>query len=192
MGSVVRLRAGDPFVLARGAEEVLGLVAAGVAFEIVPGLSSASAAPTVAGIPLTHRGLTSGFVVVSGHAADAYAPVLTSLRPRSATVVILMGLAERAPIAALMIEHGWPARTPAAVITGASQPGQRIWRGELGLLGGPAVVAGTRTPGVIVIGDVVDVGAEIAGAVRTRDANVRHAGGQGDRPTTFEEAAWQR
>ena len=189
---VVRLRAGDPFVLARGAEEVLGLVAAGVAFEIVPGLSSASAAPTVAGIPLTHRGLASGFVVVSGHAADAYAPVLTSLRPRSATVVILMGLAERAPIAALMIGHGWAAGTPAAVITGASQPGQRIWRGELGLLGGRAVVANTRTPGVMVIGDVVDIGAEIAGAVSARDANVAQPAAPGGRATRFEEAAWQR
>jgi uroporphyrin-III C-methyltransferase / precorrin-2 dehydrogenase / sirohydrochlorin ferrochelatase len=174
---VVRLRAGDPFVLARGAEEVLGLIAAGVPFEIVPGLTSASAAPTVAGIPLTHRGVASGFVVVSGHAAEAYAPVLSSLRPRSATVVILMGLAERARIAALMIGHGWPPDTPAAVIVGASQPGERIWRGELRLLGADRVAPNTKIPGVIVIGDVVAVGAEIA---------------ERDPANTFQEAAWQR
>jgi uroporphyrin-III C-methyltransferase/precorrin-2 dehydrogenase/sirohydrochlorin ferrochelatase len=188
---VVRLRAGDPFVLARGAEEVLGLIAAGIPFEIVPGLTTASAAPTVAGIPLTHRGVASGFVVISGHAPDAYAPVLTSLRPRSATVVILMGLAERARIASLMIAHGWPASTAAAVVTAASQPGERTWRGELGRLGGRQVVANTRTPGVIVIGDVVDVGAEIAGAVRARDANLAEAAEPGG-ATRFEEAAWQR
>ena len=174
---VVRLRAGDPFVLARGAEEVLGLIGANVPFEIVPGLTSASAAPTVAGIPLTHRGVASSFVVVSGHAAEAYAPVLTSLRPGSATVVVLMGLAERARIAALMIAHGWPADTAAAVVVGASQPGERIWRGELRLLGGDRVAPSTKTPGVMVIGDVVAVGAQIAGC---------------DPAITFEEAVWQR
>ncbi|HEX3763876.1 MAG TPA: uroporphyrinogen-III C-methyltransferase, partial [Kofleriaceae bacterium] len=73
---VVRLKAGDPFVLGRGGEEALALEAAGIAYEVVPGLSSAIAAPLLAGIPVTHRGLASGFAVVSGHAESAYAPIL--------------------------------------------------------------------------------------------------------------------
>src|SRR5512147_2946015 len=73
---VVRLKCGDPFVLGRGGEEALALDAAGVRFEIVPGVSAALAAPALAGIPVTHRGLAAGFVVVSGHAAPAYRPIL--------------------------------------------------------------------------------------------------------------------
>ena len=77
---VVRLKGGDPFVFGRGGEEALALAAAGVPFEVVPGVTSAIAAPALAGIPVTHRGLASGFVVVSGHAEDAYRPVLEAWR----------------------------------------------------------------------------------------------------------------
>ena len=94
---VVRLKGGDPFVFGRGGEEGLALAAAGISFEVVPGVSSAIAAGALAGIPVTHRGMASGFVVVSGHAEDAYRPILESLAPHSATVVVLMGLgADRA------------------------------------------------------------------------------------------------
>src|SRR5215208_1077336 len=96
---VVRLKCGDPFVFGRGGEEALALAAAGIACEVVPGVTSALAAPLLAGIPVTHRGLASAFLVVSGHAESAYGPVLRSLAPGSATVVILMGLANRAAIA---------------------------------------------------------------------------------------------
>ena len=89
---VVRLKGGDPFVFGRGGEEALALTAAGIPFEVVPGVSSAIAAPALAGIPVTHRGMASGFVVVSGHAEEAYRPILESLAPTVATVVVLMGL----------------------------------------------------------------------------------------------------
>ena len=78
---VVRLKGGDPFVFGRGGEEALALVAAGVPCEVVPGVSSAVAAPALAGIPVTHRGLASAFVVVSGHAESAWRPVLDGLAP---------------------------------------------------------------------------------------------------------------
>ena len=172
---VVRLRAGDPFVLARGAEEILGLAAAGVPFEIVPGLTTASAAATVAGIPLTHRGVASAFVVVSGHSPDAYEPVLRALEPDSVTVVALMGLAERAAIAQTLIARGWSPDTPAAIVTNASRPGQEIARVTLEELKRPRgsfygnrkttpEVVSASAPGVIVIGRVVEVGAVIAAA----------------------------
>src|SRR5258706_1561518 len=112
---VVRLKCGDPFVLGRGGEEALALARAGVAYEVVPGVTSAVAAPAMAGIPVTHRGLSTAFVVVSGHAEAAYAPLLSTLRPGPATLVVLMGLANRASIADLLLASGWPARTPAAV-----------------------------------------------------------------------------
>src|SRR5205814_426423 len=104
---VVRLKSGDPFVFGRGGEEALALAAAGVPCEIVPGVSSAVAAPALSGIPVTHRGLASAFLVVSGHAEPAWRPVLRALQPQSATVVVLMGLASRGEIASVLIAHGW-------------------------------------------------------------------------------------
>src|SRR3954470_16510858 len=82
---VVRLKGGDPFVFGRGGEEALALRAAGIRVEIVPGVSSAIAAPALAGIPVTHRGVSTAVVIVSGHAEAGYAPVLDSLAPRAAT-----------------------------------------------------------------------------------------------------------
>ena len=93
---VVRLKAGDPFVLGRGGEEALALEAAGIAYEVVPGLSSALAAPALAGIPVTHRGLAAGFAVISGHAESAYGPLLDGIAPQAMTIVVLMGVKTRA------------------------------------------------------------------------------------------------
>ena len=106
---VVRLKAGDPYVLGRGGEEAAALARAGVPFEVVPGVSSAIAAPALAGIPVTHRGLSSGFVVVSGHAEAAYSPVLGALPPDAVTVVILMGAVERSGIRRCLERAGWNA-----------------------------------------------------------------------------------
>ena len=152
---VVRLKCGDPFVLGRGGEEALALEAAGVAYEVVPGVSSALAAPALAGIPVTHRGLAPGFVVVSGHAESAYAQILDSLAPASATVVVLMGVKTRGELAARLIARGWSAHTPAALLYGASHPGSLTWVGELGSLGEAAFAS--ELPAVIVIGEVVTV-----------------------------------
>jgi uroporphyrin-III C-methyltransferase / precorrin-2 dehydrogenase / sirohydrochlorin ferrochelatase len=159
---VVRLKGGDPFVCGRGGEEALALRAAGVAFEVVPGVSSALAAPAAAGIPVTHRGLASAFVVVSGHAGTAFRPVLETLAPQSATVVVLMGLRARASIAALLIARGWPAGTPAAIVHGAFTEDQRSWTGRLDALGA-APLPDTDAAGTIVVGAVVSL-AETLGA----------------------------
>jgi uroporphyrin-III C-methyltransferase / precorrin-2 dehydrogenase / sirohydrochlorin ferrochelatase len=150
---VVRLKAGDPFVLGRGGEEVLALAAQGVPHEVVPGISSALAAPALAGIPLTHRGLAAGFTVVSGHAEEAYRPVLSSVRPGASTLVVLMGLGTRGRIAALLLEAGWDAGTPAAALLGASTPEASTWTGTLAELAA-APLDGARAPGTLVIGAV--------------------------------------
>jgi len=158
---VVRLKCGDPFVLGRGGEESLALARAGVPFEVVPGLTSAVAAPALAGIPVTHRGLASGFLVVSGHAPAAYAPALGSLAPGALTVVVLMGLGSRADIASLLTRRGWRAETPAAIVLGAAHADSHTWMGTLAGLAG-AELPGTGAAGTIVVGDVVSVAEEVA------------------------------
>ena len=159
---VVRLKGGDPFVFGRGGEEALALVAAGIPFEVVPGVSSAVAAAELAGIPVTHRGVSAAFVVVSGHAPGAYEPVLTTLAPHSATVVVLMGLASAGSIAATLTAHGWKPATAAAIIRGASTEGAELWTGTLAELASAAEQSESERPGTIVIGDVVRVGAMLA------------------------------
>ncbi|MFL5261495.1 MAG: uroporphyrinogen-III C-methyltransferase [Anaeromyxobacteraceae bacterium] len=154
---VVRLKCGDPFVLGRGGEEALALEAAGVAYEVVPGLSSALTAPALAGIPVTHRGLASAFTVVSGHAPESFEPVLRSLEPGAATVVVLMGLAHRGEIAATLVERGWAAATPAAIAFAAGTPDAFTWVGTLGELPAAPVDGAARAPGTIVVGDVVSL-----------------------------------
>jgi uroporphyrin-III C-methyltransferase/precorrin-2 dehydrogenase/sirohydrochlorin ferrochelatase len=157
---VVRLKCGDPFVFGRGGEEALALREAGVAFEIVPGLSSAVAAPSLAGIPVTHRGLASGFAVVSGHAASAYEPILAGVAPGALTLVVLMGLGQRAAIASFLQARGWSSDTPAAICLGASQPDAATWTGTLASLGSATI--DSELPGILVIGAVVSLRDTIA------------------------------
>jgi uroporphyrin-III C-methyltransferase/precorrin-2 dehydrogenase/sirohydrochlorin ferrochelatase len=162
---VVRLKGGDPFVFGRGGEEALALAEAGIAFEVVPGISSSVAAPALAGIPVTHRGMSTGFVVVSGHADEAWQPALDSLAPGAVTVVVLMGLAHRGAIAARLLERGWSAQTPAAIVWAASRDEGSTWRGTLSEL---AVAAPTtesaESPGTIVVGAVVSLAEALAPA----------------------------
>jgi uroporphyrin-III C-methyltransferase/precorrin-2 dehydrogenase/sirohydrochlorin ferrochelatase len=152
---VVRLKGGDPFVFGRGGEEGLALAAAGIAFEVVPGVSSAIAAAGLAGIPVTHRGVSAGFVVVSGHAEDGYRPVLESLAPHSATVVVMMGIGRTKDIASLLVARGWNAATPAAVVFGASTSRSTVLTTTLRELEQGAATGGAGQPGTIVVGDVV-------------------------------------
>ncbi|HEV8629517.1 MAG TPA: uroporphyrinogen-III C-methyltransferase [Thermoanaerobaculia bacterium] len=153
---VVRLKGGDPFVFGRGGEEALALAAAGVPFEVVPGISSALSAPELAGIPVTHRGLAAGFVVVAGHHESAYAPVLGGLLPQAATVVVLMGVATRGELAAFMLARGWEATTPAALLLAAATPQAHTWIGTLAELGEAEIPAALiDAPGTLVIGEVV-------------------------------------
>jgi uroporphyrin-III C-methyltransferase len=160
---IVRLKCGDPFVFGRGGEEALALAAEGIACEVIPGVSSAIAAPLLAGIPVTHRGLASAFVVVSGHAETAYGPVIGSLAPGSATVVILMGLANQHAIRRQMLASGWTPATPAAILSGASRPGATEWHGTLDTLGADGPEPRGDLPGIIVVGAV----AGLAGILST-------------------------
>lgn len=152
---VVRLKGGDPFVFGRGGEEALALAHAGVPFEVVPGVTAAVSAAALAGIPVTHRGLASGFVVVSGHAEAAYRPVLDSLAPHSATVVIMMGLGRIDGVASTLVARGWNPLTPAAVLLGASTEASEVWTLTLGDLLRGLEEHDERVAGTVVIGEVV-------------------------------------
>jgi uroporphyrin-III C-methyltransferase / precorrin-2 dehydrogenase / sirohydrochlorin ferrochelatase len=165
---IVRLKGGDPFVFGRGGEEALALVNAGIPFEIVPGISSAVAAAGLAGIPVTHRSIASGFLVVSGHAEEAYEPILRSLEPHSATIVVMMGLARIDAVASLLIERGWSALTPAAVLLGAATAASDVWTVTLGDLRRGVDLEDTSVPGTIVIGKVVGIRAALTGVVDAR------------------------
>jgi uroporphyrin-III C-methyltransferase/precorrin-2 dehydrogenase/sirohydrochlorin ferrochelatase len=156
---VVRLKGGDPFVLGRGGEEALALAAAGVAHDVVPGITSAIAAPALAGIPVTHRGIASAFLVVSGHDEQAFAAATGSLTPNGVTLVVLMGIARSAALAGQLIDRGWKPETPSAVVVDASLPGQQAWRGRLDEMAANRSVLppGPNTLGTIIIGEVVSV-----------------------------------
>ena len=159
---VVRLKGGDPFVFGRGAEEALALAMAGITFEVVPGVSAAIAAPELAGIPLTHRGTASGFLVLSGHAIDSFERGLRTIEPHAVPLVVLMGLGSRAQLAQTLIAQGWRSTTPAAVVCGASTPHEWVWTGVVSELGGVDVPDGVA--GVVVIGEVVRVRESLAGS----------------------------
>jgi len=161
---LVRLKAGDPYVFGRGGEEALALAAAGLPFEVVPGVSSAIAAPALAGIPVTHRGLASGVLVVSGHAESSYAPAIDSLAPKGTTLVVLMGVNTRAQIAGRLVARGWSGTTPVALLFAASTPDARTWIGTLGDLVAGAPLQLPESPGTLVVGDVVSLAAALAPA----------------------------
>jgi len=155
---VVRLKGGDPFVFGRGGEEALALQHAGVSYDIIPGVTSAIAAPASAGIPVTHRGISSAFLVVSGHEEDAFHAAIGALQPNGVTLVVLMGLGRSVPIACHLIDRGWRRSTPAAVIVDATRPEQQVWRGTLDQLAEDAVTIDGCGAGTIVVGDVVALG----------------------------------
>jgi uroporphyrin-III C-methyltransferase/precorrin-2 dehydrogenase/sirohydrochlorin ferrochelatase len=150
---VVRLKGGDPFVFGRGGEEALALAMAGVPFEVVPGVTTAVAAPELAGIPVTHRGIASGFLVLAGHTSEAVDHTLQSVRPNTISIVILMGVGARADLASRLMAHGWSAETPAAIVCSASTPDAWTWTGPLGQMGAATPPPGAA--GVLVVGEVV-------------------------------------
>jgi len=151
---VVRLKGGDPFVFGRGAEEALALAAAGIAFEIVPGVSAATAVPAYAGIPVTHRGLASSFAVVTGHEdATKGAPSVDVGRLGVAvdTLVVLMGVRALPRIVSDVIAHGRSRETPVALIRWGTTEDQEVVLGTLGDICIKA--AGLEPPVVAVIGE---------------------------------------
>ena len=155
-GVVVRLKGGDPFVFGRGGEEVEALARAGLAFEVVPGVTSAFAAPAVAGIPVTHRGVASSVTVVTGRVGGAGsdaggAPDWAALARAGGTLVILMGMGTRAAIADALVAGGRSPDTPAAVVASATTADQRVVRTTLAGL----AEVDLDSPAVIVVGPVV-------------------------------------
>jgi uroporphyrinogen III methyltransferase/synthase len=149
---VVRLKGGDPFVFGRGGEEALALVAAGVAFEIVPGISSAIAVPAYAGVPVTHRGLATSFTVVTGHSRFSVDRETNweALAAVGGTVVVLMGVAHRGRIAGRLMAGGLAADTPVAAVRWGTRPEQTTVRTTLARLGDTPL----ESPVTLVIGAV--------------------------------------
>jgi uroporphyrin-III C-methyltransferase len=149
---VVRLKGGDPFVFGRGGEEAIALEDAGIAYEVVPGVSAASAVPALAGIPLTHRGVSAQVTLVSGQRADGSELDYEELARTSGTLVVFMGLATIPRIARGLIEHGKDPATPAAIVARGSTAEAQVRRGALSELGG--LVEGLPSPALVVIGEV--------------------------------------
>lgn len=147
---VVRLKGGDPFVFGRGGEEADALTSLDIDVQVVPGITSAFAAPLLAGIPVTHRGLSHGVTVVTGSAVSGSTVNFTSLANPDLTLVVLMGVEQRALIAAQLIEGGLAPSTPVAVVEWAATERERCVRCSLLELGGVHVQA----PAVLVIGAV--------------------------------------
>jgi uroporphyrin-III C-methyltransferase len=152
-GRVVRLKGGDPFLFGRGSEEASALRAANVPFEIVPGVSSAMAAPAYAGIPLTARGVAASVAIVTGHCAQSGAT--PAAIPDADTIVVLMGIANAEAIRDQLMAAGRSADTPAAVIEWGTCARQRVVVGTIATLQDIITRAGMQAPAVIVIGGTV-------------------------------------
>lgn len=148
---VVRLKGGDPFVFGRGGEEVIACESAGIPVTVIPGVTSAVAAPAVAGIPVTHRGVSSQFTVVSAPSQDDF----SKLAVVGGTLVFLMGVAQLPKIVEGLTRGGLDEHTPLAFVESAYLPGQRVTVSSLGAALADARRVGVENPAVIVVGDVV-------------------------------------
>ena len=156
--SVVRLKGGDPFLFGRGGEEAEALHTAGVPFEVVPGVSSALAAPAYAGIPLTHRSFSSSVAIVTGTRADGgLHPNAFKGLASAETIVVLMGMSRLGEIAGELMDAGRSPDTPAAVVRWGTYEGQQTVTGTLRTIKDEAARAGLRAPAVIVVGEVVSL-----------------------------------
>jgi uroporphyrin-III C-methyltransferase len=155
---VVRLKGGDPFLFGRGGEEALALRAAGIGFEIVPGISSALAVPAYAGIPLTHRGLSSSIAILTGANSGDGRLSEDLFNARAAdTIVVLMGIAHLREITEQLIALGKSLDTPVAVLRWGTYESQQVVTGTLATIVDIAATEGLRPPSIIVIGEVVQL-----------------------------------
>ncbi|THF57233.1 uroporphyrinogen-III C-methyltransferase [Pseudothauera rhizosphaerae] len=155
---VVRLKGGDPFIFGRGGEEMQELVEAGIACEVVPGVTAAAGMAACTGIPLTHRDHAQTLIFTTGHLKDGTVNLdWTALARPHQTVVIYMGLGALEIICTQLVAHGLPADTPAAVVHAATTPQQRIVTAPVRNLPASVRAAGLSTPSLIVIGPVVDL-----------------------------------
>ena len=166
---VARLKGGDPFVFGRGGEEALALARCGIPFEVVPGVSSAIAAPAYAGIPVTHRGIATGFTVVSGsedpskpESSVRWAELARSLAAHGGTLMTLMGWASIEKIMDALQRAGLPADTPVALVQWGTWNRQKTVTGTLATAAGKGRAAGLAAPVVAVIGEVVKLREELA------------------------------
>ncbi len=162
---VVRLKGGDPFLFGRGGEEAQALHAAGIEFEIIPGISSALAAPAYAGIPVTHRDHNTVLTIVSGHedlAKDRSAIDWERLSDPHQTLIFLMAMSNLRDITQQLVRSGLPATQPAAVISDGTRPSQRTVTGTLANIADDAQRAGLSAPAIVVIGTVVALREQIA------------------------------
>ncbi|MDQ1288934.1 MAG: sirohydrochlorin cobaltochelatase [Actinomycetota bacterium] len=163
---VVRLKGGDPYVFGRGFEEVLALREAGIEPEVVPGVSSALAAPSLAGIPVTHRGMAHEFTVVSGHIPPGHPDSLvdwTALGRLRGTLVMLMAVENAGKIAVELLEHGRPADSPVMIVERAGARDQRRVTTRLDELGEVIEASGIQPPATIVIGPVAGLARDAGG-----------------------------
>lgn len=157
---VVRLKGGDPFVFGRGGEEAEALAAAGIAFEVVPGVTAGVAAPAYAGIPVTHRGLASSVTFVTGHedpTKERSDLDWTHLAQVGGTIVFYMGVRRMAENLGRLMSAGLPADTPAALIEWGTYPRQRTLTATVATLAGEAERAGFGAPALVVVGDVISL-----------------------------------
>src|SRR6266542_3330518 len=157
---VVRLKGGDPFVFGRGGEEALALARAGIPFEVVPGVSAALAAPAAAGIPVTHRGLSSSVTIATGH--DTSAHDWHALAQTSGTLVFMMAVEHLDTICAQLIGHGRPTSEPAAIVQWATTSKQHIVLASLGGIAPAAREAGIEAPAVLVVGPTAALSGRLA------------------------------
>lgn len=152
--TVARLKGGDPFVFGRGSEELLTLIQNAIPFEVIPGISSAVAVPEMAGIPVTHRGISRSFHVITGHTKDDLLPEQFSLYAKlSGTLVFLMGLHALEQIAHNLLRYGRSPDTPAAVISHGGTAMQQVIHGNLQDISEIAKASKISAPAVIVVGD---------------------------------------
>jgi uroporphyrin-III C-methyltransferase len=161
---VVRLKGGDPFVFGRGGEEALALAEAEVPFEVVPGVSALAAVPAVAGIPLTHRGLSAQVRVVSGRSADGEVELEPAAGPE--TLVLFMALSELESLCRRLLALGLDPSTPAAVISRGTCPDQEVVVAHL--KGIAAAAAGLPGPALVVVGEVVGLRQQLRGSADER------------------------
>jgi uroporphyrin-III C-methyltransferase len=166
---VVRLKGGDPFVFGRGGEEAFALAEADVPFEVVPGVSALSAVPASADVPVTHRGVSAQVTLVSGHSAAGEDLDYDHLARTPGTLVVFMGLAHLAEIASRLVAAGKDPRTPAAVVSRGTHADGESVTGDLSSIAGLALEL--ESPALLVVGDVVAVGAQLAAARRASVAS---------------------
>lgn len=162
--TVVRLEGGDSFLFGRGAEEHLACTAAGVPVTVIPGVTSASSVPALSGVPATHRGLSQGVSVISGHVPpDSPHSTLDygALARSATTLVLLMAVTNLPAITAEFLAEGLAADTPAVTIENGSSPAQRVLRGRLATIARQAAEAEVAPPAITVIGAVAGLAGEL-------------------------------